>query len=645
MILVCFWDMEQRPSRYCIRELAKKAEELKEKGVTIVGVHASKVDGDKLSEWVKKYNIMFPVGMVEGDEEKTRFAWGVKSLPWLVLTDKKHIVRAEGFGIQGLDEKMQVLVSKEQPNIQNKGQLRTIHFPTDASLGQLKIRKRGSQRWQDWEDWGPAKGDVFVPEVKELRLSIYEAFESLPCLSSLGPDDLQELYINSRDMADDDLVHIRDLAGLKSLHLSGTCEGPCPFTGEGLLNLQGMTKLRSLMLDFTSITDDSLVYLKSLKSLKKLSFWRNRNLTGEGLVHLKDLPLRELAFYIMPIEDDAMLYIKQLKSLEILSLQSTNVTDAGLAHLECLPRLKKLVLPKQIGDAGLNYLKGLTSLEELVIYSKSITDAGLAHLKNLPSLKSLKLFSPLVTSTGVKQLTKHQPELDISIIVRAEGFGLADLDEKIVALATDDWPSDSSSTKIPRPSQQSLREADTERQPDSEESQTVTGVVKDHMGNTIAGAQVGALPMSSRSVTTDRNGRFEISWKRQWEPGPGHLYLMARSEVLNQAALIQINRQTKTIEIKLEPAITLTGTVTDSDNKLISGAEIDLSWALYHAGTFIEPTITDDKGQYKFNSLPQQQEWAISVMAEGFEGQELATGVINMKKEREEIGPIVLNRD
>ena len=106
MILVCFWDMEQRPSRYCIRELAKRAEELKENGVTIVAVQASKVDENALNEWVKKYDIPFPVGMVQGDEEKSRFIWGVRSLPWLILTDRKHIVRAEGFTLTELDEKL-----------------------------------------------------------------------------------------------------------------------------------------------------------------------------------------------------------------------------------------------------------------------------------------------------------------------------------------------------------------------------------------------------------------------------------------------------------------------------------------------------------------------------------------------------------
>jgi hypothetical protein len=41
--------------------------------------------------------------MVAGDDEKTRFAWGVKSLPWLILTDRKHIVSSDGFTPAELD--------------------------------------------------------------------------------------------------------------------------------------------------------------------------------------------------------------------------------------------------------------------------------------------------------------------------------------------------------------------------------------------------------------------------------------------------------------------------------------------------------------------------------------------------------------
>ena len=106
MILVCFWDMEQRPSRYCLMQLAKQAEQLKQKGIIVVAVQASKIDENKLNDWVKKYKIPFPVGMVQGDEEKTRFTWGVRSLPCLILTDRKHVVRSGGFGINALNEKI-----------------------------------------------------------------------------------------------------------------------------------------------------------------------------------------------------------------------------------------------------------------------------------------------------------------------------------------------------------------------------------------------------------------------------------------------------------------------------------------------------------------------------------------------------------
>ena len=97
VILVCFFDMEQRPSRNCLRRLSEQARELKAKDAVIVAVHVSKIDGNTLSRWVKKNNIPFPVGMVQGDEVDTRFAWAVKSLPWLILTDQKHIVISEGF--------------------------------------------------------------------------------------------------------------------------------------------------------------------------------------------------------------------------------------------------------------------------------------------------------------------------------------------------------------------------------------------------------------------------------------------------------------------------------------------------------------------------------------------------------------------
>jgi hypothetical protein len=106
MILVCFFDLEERPSRHCITQLVKQAEDLKAKGLFVAAVQASTVDPSTLEGFVKTEKIPFPVGKIEAEEEKTRFNWGLKSLPWLILTDREHFVRAEGFPPGELSDKL-----------------------------------------------------------------------------------------------------------------------------------------------------------------------------------------------------------------------------------------------------------------------------------------------------------------------------------------------------------------------------------------------------------------------------------------------------------------------------------------------------------------------------------------------------------
>jgi hypothetical protein len=107
-LCICFFDMNQRPSRNCLLKLSERAHELKAKDIIVVAVQSSKIDENKLNQWMKDQSISFPVGIVQGDEEEIRFTWGVKSLPWLILTDKEHVVRAEGFALGELDEKLKV---------------------------------------------------------------------------------------------------------------------------------------------------------------------------------------------------------------------------------------------------------------------------------------------------------------------------------------------------------------------------------------------------------------------------------------------------------------------------------------------------------------------------------------------------------
>ena len=111
MILVCFFDMNQRPSRHCLTQLSTRAQELKAKDFFIIAIQAAKVSADELNTWVKESGISFPVGTIEGDVNETRFNWSVRSLPWLILTDTEHIVRADGFGINELNEKIRSMAN------------------------------------------------------------------------------------------------------------------------------------------------------------------------------------------------------------------------------------------------------------------------------------------------------------------------------------------------------------------------------------------------------------------------------------------------------------------------------------------------------------------------------------------------------
>jgi uncharacterized GH25 family protein len=123
MVLVCFFDMEQRPSRNCISQLAKQADRLKEKGVAVIAVQASKADQGTFNEWVKKNNIPFPVGMVATDVEEMRFAWCVQSLPWLILTNRDRVVTAEGFPVGELSDRISKVSSNCKSRSGSEGEL------------------------------------------------------------------------------------------------------------------------------------------------------------------------------------------------------------------------------------------------------------------------------------------------------------------------------------------------------------------------------------------------------------------------------------------------------------------------------------------------------------------------------------------
>jgi hypothetical protein len=112
MLLLCFFDLGQRSSRHCIDALAQQTEALQQQGVTIVAIQAAPIDESVWKTWIKERSAELSFGQVRKDAEKVKAAWGVQSLPCLILTDKDHIIRMAGFGLDELQNRIEEVAKK-----------------------------------------------------------------------------------------------------------------------------------------------------------------------------------------------------------------------------------------------------------------------------------------------------------------------------------------------------------------------------------------------------------------------------------------------------------------------------------------------------------------------------------------------------
>lgn len=105
-VLLCFWDVGQRPSRNCIQRLAKQQAALASKGVIVIPVHISAPGENPPSEWLEKNRIPLLTEDLDDGRAKARQVWGVTALPYLILTDGDHVVTAEGFPLSELNQRL-----------------------------------------------------------------------------------------------------------------------------------------------------------------------------------------------------------------------------------------------------------------------------------------------------------------------------------------------------------------------------------------------------------------------------------------------------------------------------------------------------------------------------------------------------------
>lgn len=104
VILLCLFDMNQRPSRNCLRQLGEKAAELEARGVIVAAIQVPTVDQAEFDKWAGENNSLVSVAFLRNAGSTECIASRSESLPWLILTDKDHIVKAEGFGLDEVED-------------------------------------------------------------------------------------------------------------------------------------------------------------------------------------------------------------------------------------------------------------------------------------------------------------------------------------------------------------------------------------------------------------------------------------------------------------------------------------------------------------------------------------------------------------
>jgi uncharacterized GH25 family protein len=108
-ILLCLFDLDQRPSRRCLRLLAEKHAALRQQGIGVLAIHTTATTAEAFKTWKEANSSPFPVGWVREKSTKTRWLTSPASLPWLILTDANRRVAAEGFALEDLDATIKIL--------------------------------------------------------------------------------------------------------------------------------------------------------------------------------------------------------------------------------------------------------------------------------------------------------------------------------------------------------------------------------------------------------------------------------------------------------------------------------------------------------------------------------------------------------
>jgi len=171
----------------------------------------------------------------------------------------------------------------------------------------------------------------------------------------------------------------------------------------------------------------------------------------------------------------------------------------------------------------------------------------------------------------------------------------------------------------------------------------ITGMVRDEENMPIDDVEIGILRAENWDLRLHGEGKFEVSWEPYKSRGPQiRYYLLVRHTKRNLVAFLEINQDTKTLDVKLQPGAILTGKIVNNDGKGIKGAHIT---PIFHNWRATLPSLmmrTDVEGRFEVRALPWNQKYSLLLRYQGYGREEVDVQTDNASDNRVDIGQKVL---
>jgi protocatechuate 3,4-dioxygenase beta subunit len=152
---------------------------------------------------------------------------------------------------------------------------------------------------------------------------------------------------------------------------------------------------------------------------------------------------------------------------------------------------------------------------------------------------------------------------------------------------------------------------------------------------------------SSGEKQTDSQGRFTLTFdpRQSGSMGGSAPIVVAREIIRNLAAAVDLEEEATNATVRLEPALTLSGRVTDPNGMAVTTGEAHL-W--FHtermASNLGSPVRADPEGGFEIKALPQGRQYTVSASAKGFGQERRNVPALDTATNRIELGTFELMR-